>query len=90
MNIEKMVENEQENPQNVEVNNESSAWDLRQEWRSAYRTCQRIRTHVAKLQDGRHTLLSNNGIELILAEHKKLANRMCEIEQLFKIKKWAL
>lgn len=90
MNTEKTDGKGQENLLRNAENSEPSAWDLRQEWRSAYNTCKQIRTHVAKLQDGRHTPLSDNGIELILAEHKKLTDRMKEIEALFKIRKLAL
>lgn len=90
MNTNEQDVNEQKSLPSSEVSSEPSAWDLRVEWRSAYRTCQRIRAHVNKLNDGRYTALSDNGIELILAEHKKLTTRMKEIEALFKVRKISL
>ncbi len=70
--------------------NEPTAWELRNEWRKAYNTCKRIRAHVSKIQDGRHTLLSDNGITLLLDELETLTLRMKVIESVFKVKRWAL
>lgn len=80
----------QETNQSPSERSEPTAFELRNEWRKTFNTCKRIRTHIAKVQDGRHTLLSDNGIELLMTELQQLTVRMREIETTFRVKRWAL
>ena len=76
--------------QNEQKSGEKSISELRERYRKAHLTHQRIHTHIAKVCDGRHTYLSDNGIALLQAESSKLLQEIKEIEAVFKEQKWAL
>lgn len=76
--------------QNEQKSGEKSISELRERYRKAHLTHQRIRTHIAKICDGRHTHLNDNGITLLQDESGKLLREMKEIEAVFKERKWAL
>lgn len=83
-----MPENELKNGERK--TSEPTAWELRERYRKAHLIHQRIRTHIAKVCDGKHTLISDNGITLLQDEAGKLLREMKEIEAVFKARKWAM
>ena len=77
-------------PPNEQKNGDVSIAELRERYRKAHLAHQRIRTHIAKVCDGRHTMLADNGIALLQDESGKLLREMKRIEAVFKERQWAL